>query len=144
MQALQEIPTKKDRREAKSVLELIQAQSEIKPQLIYRSNGEEKELSPKIIEMLDFILENMSEGKAVSIVPTDQEVTTQMAADMLNVSRPYVVKLLEEGELPYRKVGRHRRIKLRDVQHYDKKMQKIQQESLDELAKLSQEMGLDY
>jgi|AntRauTorcE11898_2_1112593.scaffolds.fasta_scaffold36400_1 excisionase family DNA binding protein len=144
MQSLQEIPTQKDTREAKSFLRIKKKNPDSKSEFIYRYGGNEIELSPKILEMVDFILENISKGKAVSIVPTDQEITTQVAADMLNVSRPYVVKLLEEGKLPYRKVGRHRRIKLRDVQRYDNEMQQTQQNGLDELAKLSQEMGIDY
>jgi len=93
---------------------------------------------------LSTILEHMAAGKAVSIIPADAEITTQQAADMLNVSRPHVVKLLEEGELPFHKVGTHRRIKLKDLEAYRASMEKEREEALTELTRISQELDLDY
>lgn len=96
---------------------------------------------------LDFlvnILANMAEGKSISLVPSDTEVTTQQAADMLNVSRPHVVKLLEHGAIPYKKAGSHRRIRLEDLKAYSEKLKTQRNTSLKQLAKQAQELQLGY
>lgn len=69
----------------------------------------------KALKLLAEILKATSEGKPISIVPIATEMTTQAAADMLGCSRPHLVKLLEEGKIPYTKVGRHRRVKFEDI-----------------------------
>lgn len=74
------------------------------------------------LKMLAHILKVTGEGKPISIVPVDTEITTQAAAEMIGCSRPHLVKLLEEGEIPFTKVGKHRRIKYEDVMAYKKKM----------------------
>ena len=95
-------------------------------------------------KFLSTILEHIAQGKAVSIIPSGAEITTQQAAEMLNVSRPHVVKLLEEGELPFHKVGTHRRIKLKDLEKYRARMEKEREEALTELAKQAQELDMGY
>lgn len=90
------------------------------------------------------ILVQMAEGKAVTLLPTQAELTTQQAAAILNVSRPFLVRLLEHGQLPYRKVGTHRRILLRDVIAHQEGTDATRSRSLDELANLSQELNLGY
>lgn len=95
-------------------------------------------------KFLNTILKHMAQGKAVSIIPSSAEITTQQAAEMLNVSRPHVVKLLEVGELPFHKVGTHRRIKLKDLQKYRVRMEKEREEALTELAKQAQELDMGY
>ena len=72
----------------------------------------------KAVDLLFSILLNMAEGKSISLVPSDSEVSTQQAADMLNISRPHIVKLLEQGVIPHKKVGTHRRILLEDLVEY--------------------------
>jgi len=86
----------------------------------------------------------MAEGTAVTLLPTQAELTTQQAAAILNVSRPFLVRLLEHGQIPYRKVGTHRRILLRDVIAYQEGTDTARVRSLDELANLSQELNLGY
>lgn len=81
------------------------------------------------LKLLAKILEATSKGKLVSIVPVATEMTTQAAADLIGCSRPHLVKLLEEGQIPYTKIGRHRRVKFEDVMAYKKRM-KAQQEKL--------------
>lgn len=93
---------------------------------------------------LSKILNLMARGKAISIIPSDAEVTTQQAADILNVSRPHVVKLLEDEVIPYHKVGSHRRIKLEDLEHYRKKKADERKEHLSELAEQAQKLDMGY
>lgn len=88
------------------------------------------------------ILQQMSSGEDVMVFRQDAELTSQQAANILNVSRPYLNKLLEEGEIPFRKVGRHRRIQAMDVLEYKQQAYKKSGEALDELARLSEELGL--
>ena len=88
------------------------------------------------------ILKQMARGKAVTVIPVDAEMTTQQAADFLGVSRPYLVRLLETGALPFRRIGTHRRVRLADVLEYKRKSDEERRQVLDQLAALSEEMGL--
>ncbi len=83
----------------------------------------------------------MSQGKPISIVPLATEVTTQKAAEILGCSRPYLVKLLEEGKIEYTKVGKHRRIKYEDVIDYKKKMKEEQTKRLIEMMHADEDLG---
>jgi len=89
------------------------------------------------LSLLGDILKAMSEGKPISIVPLATEVTTQSAAEMLGCSRPYLVKLLEEGKIAFTKVGKHRRIKFEDVIKYKNQMKEAQKKHLIELMNSS-------
>ena len=102
------------------------------------------EIPQKAFLLLNDIILAMSENKNVAIVTTNQEITTQDFANMLNVSRPYVVKLLENGKIPYKKVGKHRRILYNDAVKYQEKFEKERSKNLETLAKQTQELNLGY
>jgi excisionase family DNA binding protein len=90
------------------------------------------------------ILEEMARGNAITIIPVNAELTTQQAADVLNVSRPFLVKLIEERKIPCRKVGKHRRILFHDLMRYKRQMESERDEALSELANQAQELGMGY
>lgn len=100
------------------------------------------ELPAAAVGPLLAILKAMGEGKPVAVHAADAEVTTQQAADLLNVSRPYLVGLIEAGTLPARMVGNQRRLPLKDVLVYKRDTQAKRRAALDELAKSDQELGL--
>lgn len=89
-------------------------------------------------------LHSLGEGQAVSILPLGTEMSTQQAADILNVSRPHLVKLLENDEIPYHKVGKHRRIKAKDLMKYKAEREDEREELLGELVSDAQEMDMGY
>jgi excisionase family DNA binding protein len=100
------------------------------------------QLPAKLFGVLQTILDLMAKGKAFSLIPANAELTTQEAADMLNVSRPHVVKLLKEGVIPYKEVGTHRRILLEDLVVYSRDMKQKRKEALEELARLGQQYNM--
>ena len=106
--------------------------------------NDELVLPGDIMNLLLHVLTQVSQGNAISLMPMHQEISTQQAADLLSVSRPHLVKLLEQGNIPFRKVGSHRRVKLTDVMDYRGTVDKERNKTLDELSQLSQDMGMDF
>jgi excisionase family DNA binding protein len=97
-------------------------------------------LSPLVLRLLQDALVHLSQGRAVTLVPHGAELTTQEAADYLNVSRPYVVQLIESGKLMARKVGTRRRIAFQDLVQFDDADRATRRAAIDEVARLSQEL----
>jgi excisionase family DNA binding protein len=101
------------------------------------------DLPPLVAELLMSILKETAAGHAVSLVPFEAEITTQQAAELLNVSRPFVVGMIDKGTLPARMVGNQRRLPLKDVLAYKADNRAKRLRTLDELAALDQEFGLE-
>lgn len=104
--------------------------------------SEELVLPPSAVRVLVGILNEMGRGNSVSVSPIQAELSPSQAAELLNVSRPYVTKLLDQGEIPHRMVGTHHRIRLQDLLEYKRKTLAEQYTAADELTALSQELGL--
>lgn len=109
-----------------------------------RQANELVELPAPAAELLLRLVTDLAAGHAIALVPIHLELTTQQAAEMLGVSRPFIVKQIDEGRLPHRKVGTHRRILLRDLLEYKRRMDASRRRALDELAADGQDLGIGY
>jgi excisionase family DNA binding protein len=111
---------------------------------VEQADGEKAELllPGATLPLLSTVLCELGHGKNVVVLATDTEVTTQQAADFLNVSRPYLVKLLEEGKIPYRLVGPRRRVLLADLLRYKEREEAERHRGLDELVAEAQKLGM--
>jgi excisionase family DNA binding protein len=101
-------------------------------------------LPRQAIELLRGVLTEMAQGNAVTILPVHAELTTQEAANMLNVSRPHLIKLLEEEALPFSRVGTHRRIRLQDLLEFKARRDEQSQEAMRALAEQAQDLDMGY
>ncbi len=105
-------------------------------------DGDELIVPRASVELFAQILAHMAAGRGVSVVPGHAELTTQQAADLLNVSRPYLIGLLDAGEIDYRRVGKHRRVRASSLLDYLRRDDQRRRAAANELAELTQEMGL--
>jgi excisionase family DNA binding protein len=102
-------------------------------------NGERLVLPPEVFEVLRDVVEAMARGHAVTIAPVHQRLTTQEAADLLGVSRPTLVKLLDAGKIPFEQPGRHRRVRLADVIAYRERASLERRGALDRMVEIADE-----
>lgn len=148
MNAAVEIPTQDESHEAKTALRLLAGgaqKQENKEAGVKVTVGDLEVAIPfAALKILKDVLAELANGNAVTVVPHHAELTTQQAADLLNVSRPHLVQQLEAGEIPFHKVGTHRRIKMSDLMEYKQKVQEKSRAALQELADQAQELGLGY
>lgn len=151
METLIRRTTKEDQKIAISSLQGFQVVSEnIKSsrkkgvKIKIQETGEFITIPKKALALLSDIIQNMAEGKTITIVPSNSELSTQQAADMLNVSRPHLVKLLEAKKIPFKKVGSHRRILLNDIIEYKEQQAKQRATQLDFLSNQAQDLKLGY
>jgi len=112
------------------------------PEIEIEETEEKIRIPISALKLLAIILKEISLGNPISIVPIATELTTQAVAEFLGCSRPHIVKLLEKGEIPFTKVGKHRRIKYEDVAIYKRKMKLRQRTKIQELMELDEESGL--
>ena len=112
------------------------------PTRLVTEAGEEVSLPKEVDQLLRYSVAKMASGQGIQLLSQSQQLTTQEAAEILNVSRPYLIKLLEEGEIPYTKVGTHRRVNLEDLLKYKEKRDHQRRQILDELIVMTSEAGL--
>lgn len=148
METLNDIrrPSKTEQKVAKSSYSaLISAIEQLKAEQAEIEIDETKDkiiIPVRALNLLGDILKAMGQGKIISIVPIATEVTTQKAAEILGCSRPYLVKLLEEGKINYTKIGRHRRIRFEDILQYKQKMKEEQKQHIIDIMKEDEETAL--
>jgi excisionase family DNA binding protein len=109
-----------------------------------RPKAEPVEIPLAALELLGVILCEMAKGNAVTLTPIHAELTTQQAADLLNVSRPFLCRQLESGVIPHRKVGRHRRVRFDDLMSYKRQIDEARSRTLDALVAQAQELDMGY
>lgn len=140
------LPTESDATLAQETCRLLAQRIRSSAPLSFRildASKEETLLIPApAVKMLVRILEEMALGNAVTLTPVHAELTTQEAADMLNISRPSLIQLLEDGKIEYRKVGTHRRVKFEAVMSYKRAADAERRAALAELAAYDQEIGI--
>ncbi len=126
-----------------SALTLFKKKKEM--EIVFRKDNKEVALPfpMKALHLLMKIMEQMSLGNSVTLIPLHAQLTTQEAANLLNVSRPFVVRLLKEGRIPFIKVGSHRRIRFEDLMTYKKEMLAESEKARKELAQLGQKLEED-
>lgn len=129
---------------SRELAELSREPHDVRIRIVGEGKHPEIVLPSLAVQSLVALLAEMANGNAVSLVSMQAELTTQQAADLLNVSRPFVIKLIETGELPCRLVGSHRRIPLQNLLDYKKKNATARQQALDALAEQAQSLGMGY
>lgn len=107
-------------------------------------DGTDLQLPKAVTPLLVKILTEMAQGNAVTLIPLHAELTTQEAANLLNISRPFLNKLLDSGELAHHKVGTHRRVRFEDLENFRVRRERERQDSLSELARQAQDEGMGY
>lgn len=132
------IPQEREAQLIKQLLKILVEDSQVK---MIGSNGEQVAIPESVYGVLRQVVRAIASGQVVSVVVQEQEMTTQEAADFLNVSRPYLIKLLEQGEIQYIKVGSHRRVNLLDLMKYKDERDKKRHEGIKELSQFLQEEG---
>lgn len=138
------VPTETDAQLAKESSRILAPKVQAGELRIHLEDGQILTLPSAAIRLLSHILTEMAEGNAVNLIPVHAEMTTQEAADYLNVSRPHLVGLLKAGRIPCRKVGTHRRVQFKDVKAYKDRIDREREKALDSLAAEAQDLNMGY
>ena len=118
------------------------AETERAPVKLVGPSGRVIALPPELIQVLSAVITAMANGQAITIAPHHQVLTSQEAADILGVSRPTLIRLLDAGRIPYEQPGRHRRVLLKDILDYADERRHERREALDELVRIGEEAGM--
>lgn len=142
------LPTPAESTKAKQAASIFAKMADAQKALSLRlcQNGDDEaviEFPPAVTRIMLELLMLISRGEAVTLVPFGAELTTQEAADVLNVSRPFLIKLIGEKEIPHHKVGTHRRIRAKDVFDYKKRRDAEREDALQRLTELGQEIDAE-
>jgi excisionase family DNA binding protein len=129
-------------RETSRILARIRKPGPLRVRLLDDPKTETVKLPAQAVKMLVRILEEMACGNAVTLMPVHAELTTQKAADILNISRPSMIRLLDEGEIEFRKVGTHRRVRFEALMAYKRKSDAARRSALEDLVAYDQEAGI--
>ena len=140
--------TPRDAAIARSTYEALSPYGGMDRPLKLRVGGSEQEqavdLPAGAVDLLMHVLEAMATGQGVTLIPDSAELTTVQAADILNVSRPFLIKLLDRKAIPHRKVGTHRRIRMDDVMAYKNAIDREREQVLEQLAQEGQAYDMGY
>ena len=142
-------PTKEDQRLASASSELMETVSalphDVRLQFLDADVPHNAfSLPAPALRLLNEILKEMAKGNTVTLIPVNSILTTQEAADILNVSRPFLVGLLEAGKMPYERLGSHRRILFKDLMAFKEKTDAARAEAMRQLTEEAQELDLGY
>jgi excisionase family DNA binding protein len=141
-------PTERDsilaRTSKQQLSRLMREDQPLTVRVIDAEHDEPIELPAGAVTLLMDILGAMASGQGITLIPENAELTTVQAAELLRVSRPFLIKLLEEGKIPYHKVGKHRRIRIEDVMGYKRAVDQQREQALDQLVADAQEQGMGY
>jgi excisionase family DNA binding protein len=134
------------RESGRTISAYLQTQAQSQKIEIFDVKGESHTVCIPVsaLRLLIEVLTEIGEGNAVSIIPIHAELTTQDAADALNVSRPFLVQLLEKGAIPFHKIGTHRRVRYQDVMAYKERLDTKRGRALDALAEQAQALKMGY
>ena len=134
------------RESGRTLSTVLQTRSEVQQIDVHGEKGDIRtvQIPTSALKLLVDVLAELGQGNAVSIIPIHAELTTQEAADVLNISRPFMVQLLEQGAMDFHKVGTHRRVRYQDVMAYKKRTDERRHRALDELSEMAQKLGLQY
>ncbi|TSD84531.1 helix-turn-helix domain-containing protein [Mycobacterium sp. KBS0706] len=138
------VPSEEDAKLAAEFSRILASKRPEEEFRVHLNDGQELLLPKGVRQFLTHLLTEISHGNAVTLIPIHAEMTTQEAADYLNVSRPHLVKLLEAGEIKFHKVGSHRRVRFGDLRTYKEQVAVGRAKALDELAAQAQELGMGY
>ena len=133
------------KKSSRSLVSHVQKHGEAHLSVVEKGKEVESVILPKAaFKILVDLLAEMARGNAVTLIPVHAELTTQQGAEVLQVSRPFLIGLLQQGKIPFRKVGSHRRVLFKDLMAYKQSVDAAREKSLDELARQAQELKLGY
>lgn len=132
----------KNEEELNEIIELVSKISNLDQFVMMKADGQKIEIPSIVTKILYEIITILSKGGALTIIPMEKELTTQQSADILNISRPFLVNLLENGEIPFHKTGTHRKIYMKDLMAYKERNNNNRANKIAEIIKLTQEYDL--